>query len=342
MASHTGLEFTRWILAPGKWVHAQTTSFWNRYLYFVGVQQENDLLRQELDAAKVELSGLRENAAEVERLRRLLSITPPEEWTRQGARVISQRLGPNAALETMLIDKGSASGVTVNTPVLVPDGVVGRVLRLSPSSATVLLVTDPNSHIPVVSQTNRTQGILKGEGPSNELTMQYVPQGVALEEGEILVTSGLADIFPKGLPVAKVTKLGRSGSSLFQVVQAVPLFRPRQLEEVSLLFRNPGAASAAQPSGIAPAGAAVGDVDVLTAPTTVSGKAIKIHKKAVQPTAPDQPAASAQPSAPAVATPPAAPATPTVKKDASATSHQAPPEGTDRKKQRSSRHSAPQ
>jgi rod shape-determining protein MreC len=240
-------------LAPGKWVHEQVASFWSRYLYFVGIRQQNDQLRLELDSAKKELAELRENASEVERLRQILSLTPPVDWTRRAARIISHRLGPNAALETFLIDKGSAHGVSVNMPVVSPDGVVGRVLRLSPTAATILLITDPNSRIPVVSQKNRTQGIVKGEGPTKELTLQYVPQGAPVEEGEVLVTSGLEEIFPKGLPVAKVTSVGRSGSSLFQLIHAAPLFTPRQLEEVALLFK--ATAAAAPAPALAPAAA---------------------------------------------------------------------------------------
>ena len=225
-------------------MHEQVSSFWSRYLYFVGIRQQNDQLLSDLEAAKKELSELRESASEVERLRQLLSMTPPADWTRQGARIISHRLGPNAALETFLIDKGSARGVSVNTPVVSPDGVVGRVLRISPTAATVLLITDPNSRIPVVSQKNRTQGIVKGEGPSKELTLLYVAQGAPIEEGEILVTSGLEEIFPKGLPVARVTSIGRSGSSLFQLITAVPLFAPLQLEEVAMLFKATALTSA--------------------------------------------------------------------------------------------------
>jgi len=236
-------------------VREQVSTFWTRYLYFVGIREQNDVLRRELDAAKDELTKLRENAAEVERLRRLLSIAPPEEWKRQATRVITHRLGPNAALETFVIDKGGASGVTTNTPVVSPEGVVGRVLRYSPSAATVLLITDPNSRIPVVSQKSRAQGVLKGEGPDRELSLQYVPQGVSVEEGEILVTSGVEEIFPKGLPVARVTAVGRSGSSLFQVIRAAPLFGPQRLEEAALLFKGdpvpvaaPADASAPEPA----------------------------------------------------------------------------------------------
>ncbi len=239
LASYTGLEFAKWVLAPGKWAASRVTSFWDRYVYFVGVREENDSLRAKLEEATRELALLREKAAEAERLAKILTIRPPLGWSRQGARVISRRLGPNAALETVLLDKGALDGLTVNTPVTGPEGVIGRVLRVSPSSSTVLLITDPNSRIPVTSQKNRTQGILKGEGPNREMAVQYVSLGAPLEEGELLVTSGLEDIFPKGLPVARVTEVGRIGSSLFQTVYAEPLFSPRHLEEVALLAKNP-------------------------------------------------------------------------------------------------------
>ena len=298
LASHTGLEFARWVLAPGKWVHEQSSAFLHRYLYFVGIRQENDQLRQGLESAREELAALRENATEVVRLRRLLDMTPPREWTRHGARIISQRLGPNAALETLLIDKGSVSGVRLNTPVAVPEGVVGRVLRLSPSAATVLLVTDPNSRIPVVSQKNRTQGILKGQGPNHPLLMEYVPQGSPVEEGEILVTSGLEEIFPKGMPVAKVTTIGRSGASLFQVIEAEQLFTPRQLEEVALLFKGPAAPQAAAPADTPPRQGAPSPEPAVASPAPKPGKAARTD------TTSRPMSAKPGPAAPALAAPP--------------------------------------
>jgi len=333
LASHTGLEFARWILAPGKWVHDQATSFWNRYLYFVDIRRENDLLREELDADRQELARLRENATEVIRLRRLLSMTPPREWTSQGARIISQRLGPNAALETLLIDKGSSSSVGINTPVAVPEGIVGRVLRLSPSAATVLLITDPNSRIPVISQTNRTQGILKGEGPNRALAMEYVPQGSPVEEGEILVTSGLEEIFPKGMPVAKVIRVGRSGSSLFQVIDAEPLFTPRQLEEVGLLFRGPAMAPVAAPTA-APAAPEPAQPASAPAPTAKPGKGQKA-KAAVSPPPAQAPSQTQAPAAPAAIAPQPGPASPDI------TPGQEVQEGPNLKKHRKARRVEP-
>lgn len=252
LASYTGLEFAKWVLAPGKWAASRVSSFWDRYVYFVGLREENDSLRAALGEATQELALLRERAAEAERLARILTLHPPVGWVRNAARVISHRLGPNAALETVLLDKGAMDGLQVNTPVAAPDGIIGRVLRVSPSAATVLLVTDPNSRIPVISQKNRTQGILKGEGASREMVVQYVSLGAQLEEGELLVTSGLEEIFPKGLPVARVTEVGRRGSSLFQTVYAEPLFDSRRIEEVALLTKGEEGANG---SGRAGAGA---------------------------------------------------------------------------------------
>ncbi|MEL7642183.1 MAG: rod shape-determining protein MreC [Solidesulfovibrio sp.] len=309
----------------------QVSTFWTRYLYFVGIREQNDVLRRELDAAKDELTKLRENAAEVERLRRLLSIAPPEEWKRQATRVITHRLGPNAALETFVIDKGGASGVTTNTPVVSPEGVVGRVLRYSPSAATVLLITDPNSRIPVVSQKSRAQGVLKGEGPDRELSLQYVPQGVSVEEGEILVTSGVEEIFPKGLPVARVTAVGRSGSSLFQVIRAAPLFGPQRLEEAALLFKGDPVPVAAPADASAPE------------PASAPGKPGKFPKTPAAMAPPQRPAAPPAPSAAPPsgqkreAAPSVAPAPSGPKREAVSAGQKreaAPADGAERKKSR--------
>jgi len=239
LASHTGLEFARWVFVPGRWVSTRVLSLWDHYIYLVGLRQENDTLRAQLTGVTGEVVSLREQAAQAKRLSELLALTPPPSWSREGARIIAHRLGPNAALETFIIDKGSRQDVTVNTPVVAPDGLMGRVLRTSMSAATVLMVTDPNSKIPVISQKTRTQGILIGQGAGQALFLQYVPMSAPIEKGETLVTTGLAGVFPPGLPVATVTVVTREGASLFLNVRASALVDADRLEEVALLKRLP-------------------------------------------------------------------------------------------------------
>ena len=258
LASRSGLEFVGLVIKPGRWTADQAVSLWNRYIYLLGLRRENDALRERLDDLTLELAEKREQAAEATRLRRLLSFSAPRRWGSEGARIVAQRLGPNAVLDTLVIDKGSLSGYGTNAPVATPDGLAGRVLRSGLTVSTVLLITDQNSKVPVLGRTNRTTGILTGQGPGRPLEVRYVPLNAPVDEGEILITSGLARIFPKGLPVARVVSIERSDISLFLTVRAEPLVDLRNLEEVLLLHREepepvPGPAPEPAPEANAPA-----------------------------------------------------------------------------------------
>jgi rod shape-determining protein MreC len=239
VADVTGLEISRWVLAPGKWVVDGAELLFRRYIYFIGLRQDNERLTTDLEKTRAELVDAREKAALAARLSDLMSFAPPEGWIREGARVVSHRLGPNAALETIMIDKGARAGLKVNLPVVLPFGVAGKTLRVSPNASVILLVNDLNSRIPVMGQTHRTQGILAGQGPGEPMEVQYVPQGSPLEEGELLITSGLGEVFPKGLPVARVTKVEPTGPTLFQSVFAQPLSDIKTAEEVLVLKKPP-------------------------------------------------------------------------------------------------------
>jgi len=235
LTAYTGLELTGWILAPGKWLHSRLTAFWEHYFYLVGVREENDALRKELDRLRLVLAFSSEKVKEADRLEKLLGFKPPPEWDRKGARIIGHKLGPGAVLETVLIDLGEHDFVQLDWPVVTPRGVVGRIVKLGLNFSSVLLVTDPNSRIPVISSDSRVPAIAIGQGPAKPLTIAYVPQNAPLKQGDVFVTSGLAGIFPKGLPVARVTSVLRSDVSLFQVVEAEPIVQAKSQEEVLLL-----------------------------------------------------------------------------------------------------------
>ncbi|WP_051694237.1 rod shape-determining protein MreC [Desulfohalovibrio reitneri] len=263
LAGNTGLEFTGVVLAPGKWVHRESLALWDRYVHLVGVEGENERLKDRVDELVLENVRLRESKERVERLERLLRFRPPPRWESLGARVIAHKLGPVGSLETMLVDRGSAERADLDQPAITPTGVVGRVLRTAPHFSTLLLLSDPNSRVAVAGRKSRTTGILVGQGPGEPLRVRYVPLNEPLAEGEVLVTSGLADIYPKGLPVARVTGIRRSDISLFQDVSAEPVVDLRDLEEVLLLLRLPpevagvGSANATAPGNATAGGEAL-------------------------------------------------------------------------------------
>jgi len=224
-----------WVIKPGVRVHSMAQEFWESYVYLVDVHQENRELRRELDSLKLELAARSEKAAFAERLEELLEFTSPPGWSSSGLRVVAHNYGPLGVLESVIVDKGRLQGVSSNMPVVAPEGVLGRTYKTGLNFSTVLLLSDPNSRIPVVSSQSRTPGIVVGQGQNNSLAVQYVHLNAPLQEGEYLVTSGTAGIYPKGLPVARVSRVERSEIRLFQLVEAEKLVSARDREEVMVL-----------------------------------------------------------------------------------------------------------
>lgn len=237
LSTYSGLDSVGMALRPGKWFGARFEDFLDRYVSLVGLKQQNEALEEEIKALRLENMTLRERAEATARVEKLLGFPEPPGWRREGARVVAQRVGPTAILETILVDRGKLSGAVEDTPVLCPEGVVGRIYRAGMTVATVLLLTDPSSRIAVVGSQNRAAGIVYGVGAGDPLVVKYVALKSTMEPGEILVTSGMDGVFPKGLPVARVTSVKREEGTLFMDVQAEPLVDPPHLEEVLLLKR---------------------------------------------------------------------------------------------------------
>ena len=235
LAELSGLRIMGYILQPVVWGKNLVTGIWRQYFALVGIAEENERLRGILQGKDYELASIREELAELPRLRALVTMPPPDQWQRLGAHVLTGRFGPASALESIMIDRGFASGATPGVPVVNHVGAVGRVLRAAPNAATVLLLTDRTFRIPVISQSNRISGILAGMGSDVPLEMRHVPPTAVLKPGDILVSSGLDGYFPKGIPVARVTSFQPSSESLFPRIQAHPIVSLTGIEEVLLL-----------------------------------------------------------------------------------------------------------
>jgi rod shape-determining protein MreC len=244
LGAGAGLEFTGGVMRSIRGLEQSVAESWQRYADLRGVALQNEQLRQQLRIVQKQLRDTQEDLAELARLRKLLHLDIPVSWPARGSRVLAWRMGPNSALNTIMLSNGYLSGAAPGTPVLSWEGVVGRVFKAGPSTSVVLLLTDTGSRVSVITSEGRVQGILAGGGSGQPLELRFVRQNSPVRVGELLVTSGVDSSYPKGLPVARVTtistgEMSRSGASVLEI-QAEPLTDFQKLEEVFLLQRPVG------------------------------------------------------------------------------------------------------
>ena len=219
--------FERIITAPFRFLE----SVGGRYVYLVRTERENGRLKQELVRLQVENSATSELLTENERLRAMLAFKKQNPPTAIAVQIVAKNNSP--ASSTITISKGSDDGIEKDMAVVTEDGVVGRVQTVLPGSAKVILLTDPGSTLAVRVQRNREEGLL--EGKLDLCALKYVSFYADIQEGDLLVTSGLDGLFPKGLPVATVVRVTKHEASAFQTVTARPIVGFSRLEDALVL-----------------------------------------------------------------------------------------------------------
>ncbi|MBU2978497.1 rod shape-determining protein MreC [Alteromonas sp. C1M14] len=141
----------------------------------------------------------------------------------------------NPFSQQIVINKGAIDGVYLSQTVLDERGIVGQVMEVGTTNSRVVLITDVTHAIPVRSARNDIRFIASGTGSLDELLLEHVPHSVDVEVGDMLVSSGLGDIFPEGYPVAQVTQVVRDESRPFASVTATPLAKLDRLKYLLLL-----------------------------------------------------------------------------------------------------------
>jgi rod shape-determining protein MreC len=208
---------------------------WYGYVALQGAHQRAAALSRENRQLRLETQELQQQRAENERLRRLLSLSEAEPRRAYlGARVIGVRLAP-AGLQVITIDKGADDGLARAMPVVVAEGVVGRIHATSGRSADVLLAIDRNSSIAARVDRTRARANVRGLGRPDLCRLDYALRSEDVIEGDLLVTSGTDATFPPGLPVGHATRLQRAAHGLFQEGSVVPAVDPTRLEEVLVI-----------------------------------------------------------------------------------------------------------
>jgi rod shape-determining protein MreC len=208
---------------------------WEKYFGLVNVYEENKKLRAELESLRMENARYHEMMATHNRLQDLLQFKEKTGWQMIAAQVIGR--DPTGWFKSVIIDKGENSGLKVNMPVVNSEGIVGRLVSVSPNYSKVLLIIDQNSAVDSLNQATRDQGILKGAS-TKICKLDYLLKTSRMAPGDTIITSGLGRVFPKGLPVGRVISVEDRPGALFKNVQVQPMVDFSRLEEVLVIVEE--------------------------------------------------------------------------------------------------------
>ncbi|MFH1350432.1 MAG: rod shape-determining protein MreC [Pseudomonadota bacterium] len=212
-----------------------TENVWLKYFYLINVRNENIHLRRQIESLEIENYGYRESLITQERLQELLQFKSTIHWPVLAAQVIGW--DPTGWFKSVIIDKGKSSGLKVNMPVVNSEGVVGRLVSVSPNYAKVLLIIDQNSAVDCLIQRSRDKGIVKGLS-SRIAKLDYVLKTSDVATGDRVVTSGFGRVFPKGIPVGEVKDVSNRPGGLFKEVKVTLSVNFSKLEEVMVILKE--------------------------------------------------------------------------------------------------------
>jgi rod shape-determining protein MreC len=205
---------------------------WRTYRSLLRAQEENQELHTQLVSAQSQIQQLSEQAAESLRLRALLEFKNQLPLPTVAAEVIASSPGENS--NAIFIGKGGDAGLTSDLAVITPEGVVGKTIAVFARSSQVLLLTDPSSGVGIMLEKTRVQGVLKGDS-QNLCLIRYIMNEEPASSGEAILTSGLDQIYPKGLRVGTVVRT--SAGNIYKNIEVKPAADLSRLETVLVVLK---------------------------------------------------------------------------------------------------------
>jgi rod shape-determining protein MreC len=221
---------------------------WQAAAHGGDLREENVRLRERVGELEGKLLRLREEDAQARRERGLRASAPSGRPPGTVARVIG--VGSGGWLSYLVVDAGSEQGVRVRDVALAAEGLVGQVYAITKHSARVLPITDPSSGVAALVQRTRERGVVKGTGAAQwsgvgawrpaaqsaaQCELQYLPQEAQLRPGDLVLTSGMGRVFPKGLRIGTVVSVTRDPATVQEVAVVKPAVDFHRIEDVLLV-----------------------------------------------------------------------------------------------------------
>jgi rod shape-determining protein MreC len=234
-----------WPLQAVAAVHDGIGDVWSGYVALQGVEEENRQLRRDIEHLQGQNNRLREAAAATDRLAALLDFKTQALPTMVAAQVIGRDSGN--WYRSIVLNKGASDGIQPDMGVITSAGVVGRVVKTTPATSVVLLVSDPNTAIAGLIQRTRDEGIVDGTA-QGVARLKYIPLLSTVRNGDRVVTSGLVGGFPRGLAIGTITRIDKEEGALFQSAELALEVDVSRVEEV-LVVQSPYNPSAGSDAG---------------------------------------------------------------------------------------------
>jgi rod shape-determining protein MreC len=213
---------------------------WQDYFALTQVKAENEQLKQQLGQLRVELQQERGLATQSQSLQQLLGLKTSIQVQTTAANVIAGGASPD--FRTVTIDKGTGDHLHADMAVIAPAGVVGRIIVPTSRASKVQLLIDRNAAAGAIVERTRAQGVVVGTG-ADELRMDYVAGSADVKAGDLVVTSGIDGIYPKGFVIGQIQSV-RRGAGEYSAIVIRPAVDFSSLEEVLVVLTPPAAAEA--------------------------------------------------------------------------------------------------
>ncbi|HXV36495.1 MAG TPA: rod shape-determining protein MreC, partial [Myxococcota bacterium] len=212
-----------------------TQDAWRHYVSLIDASDTNAALRARLVALEEENLQLREALVASGRLERIAEIRADFEVPMLPCELVG--VDPSPWFHSVLIDRGRDHGVRSGMPVISEHGLVGLVTETSTRAAKAMLVLDRQSAVDGIIQRSRSRGIVRGGGTS-ELEFEFIARGSDVRVGDVVISSGLGGVYPKGLRIAEVVSVSDPGSGLMQTAKLAPSVDFGRLEQVFVMLRR--------------------------------------------------------------------------------------------------------
>ena len=215
---------------------------WSGYIGLRHLQTDNEELKRQLADAQIELQRQRALADRTRGLERLLALRDQSKLMTMAAEIIAAGATPD--FRTVTIDKGTRDGLRPDMAIIAPAGVVGRIVIPSVRAAKVQLLIDRNAAAGAIIERSRAQGVVVG-GVDERLQMQKVSEAADIVTGDLVVTSGIEGIYPKGFIIGRIELVEKNGPSYKRIIVR-PAVDFTSLEEVLVVLTPTPARAAAQ------------------------------------------------------------------------------------------------